>query len=86
MTEDETVECHHRLNGYEFERTPGDEGQKPDVLQSMGMQSQTCLSDSKKITTYNTHNFCYFWLFSFAFWTLECTSKFLFEIYFPFFN
>ena len=54
MTEDETVECHHRLNGYEFERTPGDEGQKPDVLQSMGMQSQTCLSDSKKITTYNT--------------------------------
>ena len=42
MTEDETIECHHQLNGYEFERAPGDgEGQKPDVLQSMGMQSQT---------------------------------------------
>ena len=28
MTEDETVGWHHRLNGYEFEQTPGDgEGQ-----------------------------------------------------------
>ena len=24
MTEDETVVWHHRLNGYEFEQTPGD--------------------------------------------------------------
>ena len=23
MTEDEMVEWHHRLNGYEFEQTPG---------------------------------------------------------------
>ena len=28
-TEDETVGCHHRLNGHEFEQTPGDsEGQR----------------------------------------------------------
>ena len=28
MTEDEKVEYHHRLNGHEFEQTPGDaEGQ-----------------------------------------------------------
>ena len=28
MTEDETVEWRHRLNGHEFEQTPGDsEGQ-----------------------------------------------------------
>ena len=24
MTEDKTVEWHHRLNEYEFEKTPGD--------------------------------------------------------------
>ena len=23
MTEDEMARCHHRLNGHEFERTPG---------------------------------------------------------------
>ena len=29
MTEDEMVGWHHRLNGYDFEQTPGDsEGQK----------------------------------------------------------
>ena len=40
MTEDELVGWHHRLNGHEFEQTPGDgEGQgKPGVLQSMGLQ------------------------------------------------
>ena len=28
MTEDETIEWHHHLNGHEFEQTPGDgEGQ-----------------------------------------------------------
>ena len=37
MLEDETVGCHHRLNGHEFEQTPEDG--KPDVLQSMGSQS-----------------------------------------------
>ena len=29
MTEDETVGWHHRLNGHEFEQTPGDgEGER----------------------------------------------------------
>ena len=28
MTEDEMVEWHHRLNGHEFEQTPGDVGEK----------------------------------------------------------
>ena len=37
MTEDEMVGWHHRLNGHEFEQTPGDdEDGKPGVLQSMG--------------------------------------------------
>ena len=37
MTEDEVVGWHHRLNGYEFEQTPGDDkGQ--GSLQSMGSQ------------------------------------------------
>ena len=27
MTEDEMAECHHRLNGHEFEQAPGDKGQ-----------------------------------------------------------
>ena len=35
MTEDEMVGWHHRLNGHEFEQTPGDsEGRKPGMLQS----------------------------------------------------
>ena len=39
MTKDEMVGWHHRLNGHEFERAPGDgEGQGPDVLQSMQLQ------------------------------------------------
>ena len=40
MTEDEMVGWHHRLNGHEFEQTPGDgEGQGSlAVLQSMGSQ------------------------------------------------
>ena len=39
-TEDEMVAWHHRLNGHEFEQTPGDnEGQGNfSVLQSMGSQ------------------------------------------------
>ena len=37
VTEDEVVGWHHRLNGYEFEQTPGDDkGQ--GSLQSMGSQ------------------------------------------------
>ena len=41
VTEDEMVGCHHWLNGYEFEQTPGDsDGQvrKSGMLQSMGSQ------------------------------------------------
>ena len=35
MTEDEIVGWHHRLNGYEFEQTPGDgEGQESLVCYS----------------------------------------------------
>ena len=36
-TEDETFGLYHRLNGHEFEQTPGDGG-KPGVLQSLGSQ------------------------------------------------
>ena len=40
MTEDEMVGWHYRLNGHEFEQTPGDNERqgKPGVLQSMGSQ------------------------------------------------
>ena len=39
MTEDEMVGWHHGLNGHEFEQAPGDgEGQRPDMLQPMGLQ------------------------------------------------
>ena len=46
-TEDEMVEWHHWLNRHEFEQAPGDgEGQgKADLLQFMGLQSQTQLSN-----------------------------------------
>ena len=39
-TEDEMLGWHHRLNGHEFEQTPGaDDGQgRPGVLQTMGSQ------------------------------------------------
>ena len=38
-TEDEMVGWHHRLNGHEFEQTPGDsEGQGSTCMQSMGLQ------------------------------------------------
>ena len=40
MTEDEMVGWHHRLDGYEFEQSPGagDGTEKPDVLQSTRSQ------------------------------------------------
>ena len=40
MTEDEMAGWHHRLNGHEFEKTPGvGDGQwRPGVLQFMGLQ------------------------------------------------
>ena len=47
MTEDEMVGWHHQLNGHEFEQSSGSclwTG-KPDMLQSMGMQSWTQRSD-----------------------------------------
>ena len=56
MTEDEMVGWHHRLNGHEFEQTPGDgEGLgKPGVLQSVGSQ-RTELSEMISISvTYKT--------------------------------
>ena len=37
-TEDKMTGWHHQLNGHEFEQDPGDGGQKPGVLQSMGLQ------------------------------------------------
>ena len=46
MTEDEMVEWHHLLDGHEFEQALGvGEGQGAQVLQSMGSQSRTRLSD-----------------------------------------
>ena len=41
--EDEMVRQHHRLNGHEFEQTPGDSKGpgKPGVLQSMRSQGRT---------------------------------------------
>ena len=56
VTEDEiTLWWHHRLNGHEFEQTlRGDEGEKPGMLQSMGItKTRTQLSDWTK--TIHTH-------------------------------
>ena len=40
------VGCHHRLDGHEFEQALGDKRtEKPGVLQSIGLKSQTGLSD-----------------------------------------
>ena len=47
MTEDEMGGWHHRLNGHEFEQPLGDSEGLGSLacLQSMGLQSQTRLSD-----------------------------------------
>ena len=46
MTEDEMAGCHHRLNGHEFEQTPGDgEGQGSVVCCSPGVTKSRTLSD-----------------------------------------
>ena len=47
MAEDEMIGWHHWLNGHKFEQTLGDgEGEgKAGMLQSMGSQNQTQLSD-----------------------------------------
>ena len=45
MTEDEMIGWHHRLNGHEFEQGVGGWTGKPGLLQSMGLQSWTQLSN-----------------------------------------
>ena len=47
MTEDEVVGWHHRFDGHEFEQAPGvgNGTGKPDMLQSVGLQSQTRLTE-----------------------------------------
>ena len=44
-TEYEMVGWRHWLNRHEFEETPGDGGGKPGMLQTMGLQSLTKLSN-----------------------------------------
>ena len=44
-TEDEMVRWHHQLHGHEFELALGVWTGKPGMLQSMGLQSRTQLSD-----------------------------------------
>ena len=65
MTEDETVGCHLRLNGHEFEKAAGVDGTgKLGMLQSMGSRSQTQLSDwteVKKTTILDTEQFLTVW-------------------------
>ena len=45
MTEDETVGWHHQLDGHEFEQSPGVGDGQEGMLQPVGSQSQTQLSD-----------------------------------------
>ena len=47
MPEDEVVECHHQLDGHEFEQAPGvDDGQGGLVCSVHGLaKNQTQLSD-----------------------------------------
>ena len=49
-TEDEMVRWHHRLNGHEFEQTPGDSKGQGSLAccSSWGQKSQTRLSDGTK--------------------------------------
>ena len=48
-TEDKTVGWHHQLNTHEFEQTPGDsEEQNAWLLQFMGLQSQTRLTEQQQ--------------------------------------
>ena len=61
VTENEIVGWHHRINGYEFEQTPGDgEGQgslvcgSPWGLKESDMTEQLDITKQKKIM--NTHH------------------------------
>ena len=48
MTEDEMVGWHHRLNGCEFEQTPGDEVREARCAAVHGVtKSQTTLSEQQ---------------------------------------
>ena len=50
MTEDEMVEWHHRLNGHEFEQTPGDsEGQ--ESLERCSPQGHKELDMTQRLNT-----------------------------------
>ena len=72
-TEDVMLGWHHRLNGHEFEQTPGGwwRTKKPGMLQSMGSQSQTRPSDWTRTGT----NPCHWVTFFFAeHFTTECLS------------
>ena len=66
-TEDEMVGWHHWLSGHEFEQAPGDgEGQgRPGMLQSMGSQSQTWLSNWTTIQQSDSviHMYMFFLIF-----------------------
>ena len=59
MTEDETVGWHHWLDEHEFEQAPrvgdGHYG-KPGILQSMGSQSQTGLSNWTELNVSKAHS------------------------------
>ena len=56
MTQDEMVRWHHRLNGHEFQQTPGDdEGQG-----SLGCCSPWCCKESDATEGLNNNNNCIF--------------------------
>ena len=60
MTEDEMAEWHHRLNGHEFEQTPGvSEGQGSGVLQSTGSQRgrHNLATEQQNLQLCNQNNF-----------------------------
>ena len=45
MTEDEMIRWHHRLNGHEFEQTPGDSG----MTEESRLLGETSTSDMQMI-------------------------------------
>ena len=56
MTQDEMVGWHHRLNGHEFEQTPGDrEAGKPGMLKFMGLQrvGHNLATEQQQLFVYN---------------------------------
>ena len=61
MTEDVMVGWHHRLNGQEFERAPGDGEEKPGMLYSMGLQTvrHDLILNNNNYTHTHTHIYTY---------------------------